>query len=152
MNFADTTALVAQYNEQFAKITQEFRAQMQNLISNVFVEFFKVEPHVQAISWCQYTPYFNDGEECIFGVQDVYFILEGLNVENVPDSPYEFEDDEQYVVAEKYGSDEEAYTENMKLLENLIIANSDIMKYAYGDHVMVVITPTETITNEFEHE
>ncbi len=149
MNFADTTA---QYNEQFKQITLDFQSKMQEAISNVFVEFFKAEPQVQAISWCQYTPYFNDGEECIFSVNDVYFILDGFDAENVPDSPYEFEDDEQYVTASYYGSDKEAYTENMKLLNNLIDANSDIMKYAYGDHVMVVITPTETFTNEFEHE
>ena len=152
MNFADTTSLVNEYNEQFKQITLDFQSKMQEAISNVFVEFFKAEPKVQAISWCQYTPYFNDGEECIFDVQDIYFILDGFDAENVPYSPYEFEDDEQYVVAFRYGSDKEEYTENMKLLDNLVGANSDIMKYAYGDHVMVVITPTETFINEFEHD
>lgn len=32
------------------------------------------EPGIEAFGWRQYTPYFNDGEPCIFGVGDLWFL------------------------------------------------------------------------------
>src|SRR5688572_27883088 len=31
-------------------------------------EWLEDHPEIQQISWTQYTPYFNDGDECTFGV------------------------------------------------------------------------------------
>lgn len=31
-------------------------------------ELFQRIPEIEEFSWTQYTPYFNDGDECIFGV------------------------------------------------------------------------------------
>lgn len=76
-------------------------------------EFFELYPFVSKIQWCQYTPYFNDGDECIFSVHDpeILFDFEVLGQE----CPYE---DEEYnygegsdfnVIADHY---KEWYTEN----------------------------------------
>lgn len=41
---------------------------------------------VRGIAWTQYTPYFNDGDVCEFGIGEVSFALDG--VEGKPDGHY----------------------------------------------------------------
>ena len=35
-----------------------------------FTEFFALYPMVTTIRWTQFTPYFNDGEPCVFSVNE----------------------------------------------------------------------------------
>jgi hypothetical protein len=51
---------------------------------------------IQAIAWTQYTPYFNDGDECVFSVNEPTFILGGFDPDEEVDSVYDYEDDEKY--------------------------------------------------------
>lgn len=55
------------------------KAEMQEnskvLMKEAFREFLEKYDVVDNIFWTQYTPYFNDGESCEFGVGDVYLIL-----------------------------------------------------------------------------
>lgn len=38
----------------------------------LFDGYFERHPDVECIRWNQFTPYFNDGEECIFGIHEIY--------------------------------------------------------------------------------
>lgn len=38
-------------------------------------------PGVKGLAWTQYTPYFNDGEPCVFGAGDPSITVEGINPE-----------------------------------------------------------------------
>lgn len=51
------------------------------------------DPTIKAIGWSQYTPYFNDGEPCVFNVYTPWF----LTVDD-PD-PNDVEDDSEYQVS-----------------------------------------------------
>ena len=44
------------------------QAEQEAALKASFVEFFAAHPEAAAIQWRQYTPYFNDGEACYFGV------------------------------------------------------------------------------------
>ena len=54
------------------------RAEVEELSKESFKEGFQAlfEKHDELVgaTWAQYTPYFNDGDECIFGLGDVYFV------------------------------------------------------------------------------
>jgi hypothetical protein len=39
-------------------------------LKEAFSEFFSKHPEASAIVWCQYTPYFNDGDPCEFRVNE----------------------------------------------------------------------------------
>ena len=39
----------------------------------LFKSFFEENPEINSVQWTQYTPYFNDGEECVFGVNDITY-------------------------------------------------------------------------------
>lgn len=36
------------------------------------------DPRILGLKWCQYTPYFNDGETCVFSVHEPDFCIDGL--------------------------------------------------------------------------
>jgi hypothetical protein len=59
---------------------------------------------IQAIAWTQYTPYFNDGDECVFDVNAPTFILGGFDPDEEVDSVYDYEDDEKYELYYYYTS------------------------------------------------
>lgn len=42
----------------------------QKMILESFRDFFAKYPMVEKVSWAQYTPHFNDGEPCVFGVNE----------------------------------------------------------------------------------
>ncbi|AKF13653.1 hypothetical protein PHIN3_390 [Sinorhizobium phage phiN3] len=69
------TEFQAKYSELQARIKDAQEAakrESQAIITSIFKEFFeKHGEHVYAIHWTQYTPYFNDGEECEFGVNEI---------------------------------------------------------------------------------
>jgi len=43
-------------------------AELQKQFPGMFVELFKQAPNLKSVGWTQYTPYFNDGDTCEFGV------------------------------------------------------------------------------------
>jgi hypothetical protein len=63
-------------------LAAKFREEAQELFKEVTKEFFETNPGITAIKWSQYTPYFNDGEECIFSVNQPCFT-------NAPDDELE---------------------------------------------------------------
>lgn len=55
--------------------------------AEVFGTFLADHPQVENIQFTAYTPYFADGEECIFGVNEPWFEFKGVEIEayDVPD-------------------------------------------------------------------
>ena len=101
--------------------------------------FFTKYPGVDFITWNQYTPYFNDGEECVFTIY-------GINI--VPKDPHKYFPDHYKEGEEAEPSDfEEGYTdpENLDFTKDcnsvikFIYTGEDYLKAAFGDHVEVKI-------------
>lgn len=51
-------------------------------------------PEVTGIAWTQYTPYFNDGDPCVFSVGEPYFSFQGVNVSEDTYFDYSWMEDE----------------------------------------------------------
>lgn len=56
--------------DQYTSIKEEYMKTIKEkgtqLVKLVFAEFFKENPEIFYVGWTQYTPYFNDGDECVF--------------------------------------------------------------------------------------
>lgn len=59
--------------DAYKAMKDEALAKMKVAFEPAFAHFFKKFPQVTAIVWTQYTPYFNDGDPCEFGVHTKYF-------------------------------------------------------------------------------
>lgn len=64
---------LAELSDTHAKMKLEFQEKAKALFKEATLEFFKLNPGVTGFTWTQYTPYFNDGEACLFGVGEPTF-------------------------------------------------------------------------------
>ena len=91
--------LLTQLIEEQRALRAEFQEKATSLFKQVTTNFFEQNPGIKAIVWNQYSPYFNDGDECVFSVNEPYFTnAEGEELENVSCwGEYEGEDDDIFV-------------------------------------------------------
>lgn len=72
-NLVEDTGIAAKIKETANEIEAaraRLKSQSQELLKESFQKIFETYPTVAKIAWTQYTPYFNDGDECVFGVND----------------------------------------------------------------------------------
>lgn len=149
---------------EYEEAKKVFTEKMQAEIKNIFKQFFNECTEIKTIRWVQYTPYFNDGEECVFRVSEPYFSNakpELLNPWGELDSfkdeslfsevayycdPTRHEHGNEYVSSETY--------KNCSELSKLLCSGSmeSILKNIFGDHVCVTITKDGIDVEECEHE
>lgn len=63
--------------EELKKLKEAYKAALKDTAKDILKErvqeWFKQRPEAQFICWRQYTPYFNDGDPCVFSVHDLYW-------------------------------------------------------------------------------
>ena len=160
---------MATLKETFDKLIEEqseLRAKYQETAQALFKEttkqFFDNSPGVTAIHWTQYTPYFNDGDTCVFRVGDVYFT--NANSEQMDDvsdwGAYEGEDESVWsetVWGFTYHTDRHFEGINFKEAKQFsdLIESDDmkeVMEAMFGDHVRVVATRDGFDVQEYHHD
>lgn len=88
-----TTSVLERIQQQTAEFEAKRKALQEELrlgFPEMFKEVFENYPEIHRFSWVQYTPYFNDGEECTFSVGDI-------NAFGGPDGGDYWEDDETLI-------------------------------------------------------
>lgn len=101
-------------------------------------EWFDKNPDVYGVKWTQYTPYFNDGHPCTFGLGGVYAFKTKDAFDEVGGAIYDCEDAE-----ELYGKGS---------LQETLNGIEDILEAAFGDHVMVSATRKAITVDEYSHD
>ncbi len=100
-------------------------------------EWFQLYPRAQEISWDQYTPYFMDGDPCVFGLMGIS--VNGCRQWEEPDTEC------QNAIA--------AHGEMCRSLENLLYKCEDALEFAFGDHATVSVNRKGEVTIEHcEHD
>ena len=129
------------------------------------------DPTMKAFGWRQYTPYFNDGEPCVFSVHQPWFLTDAD-----PD-PDDVEDNYQYelsswsdghpslgqvktqwsgteVVSADYTGPDRARYDRVKALSDAIEGGEfeDVLLEAFGDHAEVRVTAAGITVDTYEHD
>ena len=163
------TAFDQLLNDQ-AELKRKFQEQAQSLFKDITKEFFEKNPGVTGVVWTQYTPYFNDGDTCTFGVNSPTF-TNAPDTENVRWGEYDG-DVEGVWACENIGyvlnSDRDYYkeTKDMILAAGGVDADScimfdkaitsgemeDVMQAMFGDHVKVIATRDGFDVQEYDHD
>ncbi len=118
-------------------LSEKFKTQGENLVRHAFTEFFKKYPEVQAVKWVQYTPFFNDGEPCIFRMGEFEVLLTDAG------------SDDEYVSTYSLN---EPIKSDIEELEKQIQSIDDHLEAIFGEHAEVVVTPTDIDIREYEHD
>lgn len=152
------------------ELNKRFQAKAQELFKETTKTFFETNPGVTRIIWTQYTPYFNDGDTCEFGVHEPYFT--NADEEQMEDitSWGEYEGTDPSVWSESdwiFSSDSEFCQKrrqelNLEGVDRLSVAKfasliqssemEDVMEAMFGDHVRVVATRDGFDVEEHSHD
>jgi len=150
----------------------EFQRQAQDLFKELAREFWDKNPALTAVKWAQYTPYFNDGDACVFGIGEVVFTnapvdeldevsvwgeyegeAEGIfavtNIGYVLNSDSKYYDrDRKYILALGDRIDAESIEEFGRAVCKL----DEVMLAMFGDHVQVTMTREGFDVEDYEHD
>lgn len=152
--------------------------ELQPKFKDIFMPLFDKYDHIQGFRWQQYTPYFNDGEECLFRVGDI-----GVQSTRL-DGDYEADDedqpkwtdgtpsewiftsdkattdkwymDRQAEILALWGDTRESYLAFLADLAELNKAVAgipeDVMQDLFGNHVQITVTREGIEVGEYDHD
>ena len=101
-------------NQRIRDLRAQMTVQSKEILEQVVADLFDTCPEVHQIHWTQYTPYFNDGEECMFGVNEICWLLKS----DLDDWDDDFYDGSSIVTAENVKSAEKDLEEVRKYLQD----------------------------------
>lgn len=110
-------------------------------------QFLKDNPEVKSIVWTQYTPYFNDGDPCVFGISEVYFLkteIEEFDYNEI------VEGDEGNTISTY--RNETPIGKACKELAQMLNDAEEVLEEVFGDHVRVIVTSKGVDVQDYEHD
>ena len=120
------------FNKRLAAQRKDYAKQTNAELMSVFKSIFDLWPCVKSIGWDQFTPDWNDGDTCYFGVNDIYV--------NGKDTYDDEEDAEEEVEVELSKEDAKSIKEATAIVSNLIRNSESMLEEIFGDHATVTIT------------
>lgn len=164
----DVSVILAEVAEFEANYEAQRKALVEKLrpnITGIFAPFFAECPN-GAVAFTAYTPYFNDGDECEFSVNDLAF---HTSVGGDPDEDAVNGDDEDFDVDGNFywegDISVESYMRDTQTAEQNRIADialacrqtfnqipDDMIKDMLGDHIAVIIRPDNIMVEEYDHD
>ncbi len=135
MSYAETVAKIKALREQAKNEAKEaFNAESANI--------FAADPKLESFSWRQYTPYFNDGEECVFSAHtsEITITYDGNEHEDV------------YLDGKQYGTPDDVWACSQRIKGLLEVFEEPDLKELFGDHVAVTVTKDGATADEYSHD
>lgn len=123
-------------NAARTKYEKEMREAGEKAIADVIVPLV---PEGFRVTWTQYTPYFNDGEPCVFSVGS----LELIRISD---------DREIYTEEERRKALGDAYPAWTELEKAWYKLPRDMFEAAFGDHRQITVENGKLTHEEFDHE
>lgn len=145
-------------NEQMQVLKKETSEKYKQLFSTLSAKVFEKHPALESFSWTQYSPYFNDGDECVFSVNEVNYV-NGIDIDE--DQP-----DEEFVTDWNGLRDDKGNRPKVKnkhyvpelvqaikdCRELVSLVEEDTMAELFGNHVEVTVTRNGIETEECSHD
>ena len=168
---------MSKLQEKFDKLLDEqeelrrkFQATAQELFKETTKEFFDSNPAITAVVWTQYTPYFNDGDTCEFGVNSPTF-TNAPDPENVNWGSYDGDEEGVFAVEnisyvmnsdrDYYKNEQEAIkkagvidVDSCEAFQRMICSSAmeDVMEAMFGNHVKVIATRDGFDIQDYDHD
>lgn len=151
----------------FAQQKQEFANKAKEALEPIFTEFLEKNPKVRGIVWIQYTPYFNDGDPCEFGVNEPSFYLYDSDQDT---NDFDYDDDD---LGRGYSARHKKWNYETKefapdyTLDTLGVSSAncfqltklinnpnmeEVFQAAYGDGSKITVTRDGVKVTEWQHD
>lgn len=161
MNNIENNPVLVKIQEELKKFEDKKKQLVEELrkeFPNLFKSLFEQTDKIKSFSWTQYTPYFNDGDECVFRVNGVYTVNENdIDEEEWYDwrIRYYLRGDKEYsnLLEEKPNIDINTYKIYELIEKTLETIPEDFMRDLFGDHVQItVFKDGEIRVEEYDHD
>lgn len=163
MNFEEKLKELKDKNSQIYKIKKEIKDMSSGLFDDFREYIFAKYTELESFGWTQYTPYFNDGEACMFYANTDYLKIND-----------EYADDSGWISTmniTKFGT----WNRELKVYEGreeepnsnynqrLVDANSEICDFLqnfdddfylskFGDHAEITVTKNGLDISDYDHD
>lgn len=152
--FEAILAKTATMRAQMDALRKEAAEQVKPLLS----EFVKSNPQVKAVKWTQYTPYFNDGDTCTFGINAPEFFFH-----DTAGNDDEDEDDAEGYGAWNLKPERDQWSPSVEVcspetaaacvkLAEALDGIEEALEECFGDHVKVIVTANGVEVDEYDHD
>jgi hypothetical protein len=153
--------LISKGREEVRNLKVELSKRLSENFYGLTKELFISYPELKSFGWKQYTPYFNDGEACVFSSLHYYPTING-NDENYDESEQAEGEIDIVKLGGKtiYGAgwkkipnpDYNPYYDEIvsTVKEFLNQFNDDDMKDLFGDHVKIHITEENVVVEDYD--
>lgn len=155
MSLEKFIASIDDVEAKLTKMKEEARALAQKEFEYASQELFRLIPRLKALIWSQYSPYFNDGDECVFGVNSVSamsFIPEDFDFQ----IPEDEEEQNHFIISDYDDENRESLSEleirAINAMSNFIETNEELMEDLFGNHVYVILTADGADVQECSHD
>jgi hypothetical protein len=136
--------------EKMDALKQELTEMGSQFFREATADLFRANPDLVSFEWKQYTPYFNDGDVCEFGVNSDW-----IKVEHRDENGDIVLEEEAYVPYDVIKGEREA-TNQERMYQNIIdvvsAVDEDVMLSLFGDHVAVKVTKDGVTVSEYAHD
>jgi hypothetical protein len=154
---------IEEKRKNIIKLKKEVVDDSYDLFNEFCSEIFNKCERLDSFGWNQYTPYFNDGDTCIFSANTDYLYINGDNLDeamwysetNVTDWGKWNSQTRQYegrveVSNPNYDPDLAKITDEIsQFLGNF---DNDFFLSKFGDHAEIVVTKSGISVSECEHD
>ena len=139
------------FNELKKRLIHDFRVSLETMAQDIFIHI----PQLKAISWIQYTPYFNDGDECTFRMRDLIYYnfipengyfryAEEIDDDSYPEDCWAYSEYD----LQKSNLPKEA-VEFLKKFDATINQNREFMKELFNDHSKISWTVNGIVIKDY---
>lgn len=159
MDTKEIEIIIGDMNAEMKEMKKRYQERMQEVFKQAFLKYFEANPDVTCFSWRQYTPYFNDGDPCVFRCYvDYGSITNARDYRSVRWGEYDGEQEDVWIDDPDYGGfNEEAVPkqvlESTQSLRRLLgRVDDNVMLDMFGDHVVVYATRDGFEVDGYDHD
>lgn len=153
------------YKKAKKELEQMIAEEGQHIVHEMLDEFVKSYKGIDCVRWKQYTPYFDDGNPCVFSIHQVsvklteeaYFEVTGRSIARV-------EEDEVFLNSwniSKYDRSTDSFTVTpsgqvlinaIEKLEKQLYEEEMLLEKTFGDHTQVTYYKGDFFLEECQHD
>lgn len=130
---------------------QKLKGDLKVSIKAYIMAFMEANPDIKLITWEQYTPYFNDGDACQFGVYGLLYTKRAeVAVKALDYYKGDLDNEEEFT---EWSDMDDCYDPEKKApihcFSNIIEGDIvDLLPEVFGEEARVIVTPKEIIVLE----
>jgi|SRR6185503_3542299 hypothetical protein len=145
-----------QMNAELEELKKIHLEKSKSMFTKISKMLFDKHPKLESFGWRQYTPYFNDGDECTFSAHTDEPDINDINGYDF--SRQRITDYNSTKVEGKYQEiDNPQYNPDLDLARQDVVSllngvDDSVLRQMFGDHVHIKVTSESTEVEEYDHD